>query len=95
MNDIKINSEVLGVLKILDKETLHRLPDDVYEYLVKNSKEDLIPDIPYGTPLNEMPISREAQAFVTMLNLAFFCKDGKEKETIMKRIIQNEKKYNS
>ncbi len=91
MNDKKVNSEVYGVLKTLDSQLLNRLPQALLEYIKNNSDESLIPNIKKGTPLKDMPISRDAQAFITLLNLQYFCQSTDEKKQIIDRIVENEK----
>ena len=92
VNEIKINSEVLGVLNALGEEYINKLPSNLYNHLKNNSDDALIPKIDKNTPLNKMPISKEAQTYITLLNLQYFCETPEEKETLMKRIIDNSNK---
>ncbi len=92
--DKKVNAEVLGVLMSLGIEYMNKVPDELMDYITKNCNKEDIPVIDKNTPLNELPISREAQTFITYLNLEYFCENEEQKNEILKRLVENEKKNN-
>ena len=88
----KVYSEVLGVLNSLGEEYINKLPKSIMDFIENNSEKELIPVIETNVPLNKMPISRDAQTFITLLNLQYFCSTEEEKNTLMKRIVENSNK---
>ena len=95
MDSRKVNSEVLGVLMFLGMDYISKVPDSIMDYITKNSDKNLIPKIEKNTPLNKMPISREAQAFITLLNLQYFCETQEQKNKLINRIKENSRTNNN
>lgn len=92
MNNEKVNSEVLCVLMALGDTYVNKIPSQVMQYLIKNSKKDYIPEIDKNKRIEEQNISKEARVFLTMLKLKYWCKTEEEKEVLLNILNENEKK---
>lgn len=92
MNNEKVNSEVLCVLMALGDTYVNKIPSQVMQYLIKNSKKDYIPEIDKNKRIEEQNISKEARVFLTMLKLKYWCKTEEEKEILLNILNENEKK---
>ncbi len=92
MNNEKVNSEVLCVLMALGDTYVNKIPSQVMQYLIKNSKKDYIPEIDKNKRIEEQNISKEARIFLTMLKLKYWCKTEEEKEVLLNILNENEKK---
>ena len=92
MNNEKVNSEILCVLMALGDTYVNKIPSQVMQYLIKNSKKDYIPEIDKNKRIEEQNISKEARVFLTMLKLKYWCKTEEEKEVLLNILNENEKK---
>ena len=93
MNNQKLNAEILGVLMALGYNYINKIPKNVMKHLTENCDVYKIPSIDKNKRIEEQNISDEARAFITMLKLKYWCKTEKEKKDIIKKLSENEKKY--
>lgn len=91
----KICTETVGVLRAIEKSYSEALPPEIIEYLLLTCDVDNIPQLDPNKGINEQNISEDTKAFLTILKLKYWCKTQEQKNELLKKIKENEKKYNS
>ncbi len=92
MENIKVNTEVLGVLMALGDKYINKIPSSIMQYLLQNSDSNSIPLIDANKRIEEQKVSKEARTFLTMLKLKYWCDSEEEKNNLLNLLNENEKK---
>lgn len=90
----KICTETIGVLRAIEKSYSEALPPEIIEYLLLTCDVDNIPQLDSNKGINEQNISEDTKAFLTILKLKYWCKTQEEKNELLKKVQENEEKYN-
>lgn len=85
--------EVLTILGYMETEYQEKIPKKLIDFFERNSAKDYKFDIDLEIPLKEQKLKAKTLSLLAMLNLNYWCKSNEEKQELIKRYSENEKKY--
>lgn len=85
-------AEVSQILDILGDKYKRKLPNNFIEYINKNKADGIVLDI-NANNYEEVKISNDALIIITILNLNFWIENQNEKNKILKKLKENDKKF--
>lgn len=85
--------EVLTILGYMETEYQEKIPKKLIDFFERNSAKDYKFDIDLAIPLKEQKLKAKTLSLLAMLNLNYWCKSNEEKQELIKRYSENEKKY--
>lgn len=83
-------SEVFGILEILGKEYIDKIPQKLYKYIESKKSNKILVEYDVTKPIKEQKISKETLEFISYLNLQYWC-DEKEKNELIKTYKNNDR----
>ena len=86
-------TEVLTILNYMEIEYQEKIPKKLIEFFKRNSAKDYKFDIDLAIPLKEQKLKAKTLSLLAMLNLNYWCENEEEKQELMKKYSENEKKY--
>lgn len=84
--------EVLDILNHMETKDVDKIPKQFKEFLKKNSSEEYIPKIDYTKSIEETKLKQKTYDLLGVIYLNYWA-DEEEKEIFLKKINENEKKY--
>jgi len=90
MIDKQIYSETYAALVALGEEYIKKIPEDVFEFIKKNSVSGLMPKIDQNKRFSEQGLSKDAVALIAYLRLNYLCKTEEEKRGFLEYLQTNE-----
>lgn len=85
--------EVLTILGYMETEYQEKIPKKLIDFFERNSAKNYKFDIDLAIPLKEQKLKAKTLSLLAMLNLNYWCKSNEEKQELIKRYSENEKKY--
>ena len=86
-------TETLYYLRGIDTNELKKIPKKLIEYLYENANKNYVCDFDYTKPLSELKLKDETKALIGMIYINYICDDEKQKEKILYKLNENERKY--
>lgn len=94
LNSNLMYSEVYEIINVLGPDFINKLPKKLYNLIEEkrdlNYKQDFILE---DGSIDKSKISTDGIALFTLLNIKYFVEDEEEKNRIMQKLTDNEKKY--
>ena len=88
----KTYSEVYSILNLLGDYYIQKLPNNIYENILKLKLENYNPEYTIDKPLKMQYISRDAISMIAFFHLSYWCENLDEKRFLQKLIKENENK---
>lgn len=85
-------SEVLVILKNIDKKYIEKLPQKFKEFLKNNQSSTYIPNIDLSKELKDMKLKKETRNLLELMYLNYWSTQ-EEKNEFMVMLNENERKY--
>lgn len=85
-------TEVLDILKYMDKSYVEKIPKKFMQYMEENKSETYIPNIDHTRPFEEAVLKEETKNILATIYLNYWC-NPEEKEVYKRTLDENEKKY--
>ena len=89
-NERMVYSEVYGILSILNKEYIKKIPIKLYNIIKRERLDTYNPVYDISLPLSKQKLKRESFAMLVLLYLNYWCQNKEEKEKLNKML-----KFNS
>lgn len=89
----KAYTEVNQFLRLLDKETLEKIPESVRNVFSQEKDKEYFKKISADIPIKKQNLMEETLAIIAYLNLEYICENEKEKERLREIYKRNEEKY--
>ena len=86
-------AEVMYYLKWIKQEDIEKIPKKLMQYLNENASKEYKCDFDYNKPLRELKLLDETRGIIGMICYNYWCITEKQKEQYLKKLNQNEKKY--
>ena len=88
----KAYAEVLLILSYMEQKYVDMIPKKLLELFNEEKDKNYQPNINPNISLAEQNLQRKTLALLAMLNLNYWCKDGNEKQEMLKMYAKNDKK---
>ena len=92
INEQMIYSEVYGILDMLGKSYIDKLPDGLYR-MIKGKKLDTYSPVYDRESFKSKNIKREALSMIALFHLNYWCVNDEEKNSLQQMLNENEEKY--
>ena len=86
----KTYSEVYGILNMLGKEYISKLPSSLYNMIEGEKSDEYNPQYSESTTLKEQNISKKALSMIALFHLNYWCNSDKEKKELKELFNNNE-----
>lgn len=85
-------TEVIDILKYMDKSYVEKIPKKFMQYMEENKSKTYIPNIDHTKSFEEAVLKEETKNILATIYLNYWC-NPEEKEEYKRTLEENEKKY--
>ena len=85
--------QLITILNNMEPEYKEKIPKKLMKLFEENSAEDYEFHLDLTRPLQEQELNSKTLALLAMLNLNYWCETEEEKQELIKRYTENERKY--
>lgn len=85
-------TEVLTILNYMETEYQQKIPKKLIDFFKRNSAKDYKFDIDLAIPLKEQKLKDKTLSILAILNLNYWCENEVEKQELIKKYSENEKR---
>ena len=89
----EIYSEVYGILNILGKNYIEKLPSNLYNMIKQEKANEYNPQYDSSIALEQQNIKRESLSMIALFHLNYWCDSQDEKNKLKELFENNEIKY--
>ena len=82
-------TEILDVLKHMEKKYIDKIPKNFKDFLYKNKSETYKPELDYSKTLNNMNLKEKTKDILAVIYMKYWC-DSEQKLNYMKVLENNE-----
>ncbi len=86
----KIYSEVYAILDMIGEYYIKKLPENIYQNILKLKQQDYNPKYTKDKSLKMQHVSRDAISIIAFFHLSYWCESSEEKNNLKKIIKENE-----
>ncbi len=86
----KIYSEVYGILNMLGKDYISKLPSSLYDMIKKEKSNEYTPKYSEDIALENQNISKKALSMIALFHRNYWCNSDEEKNELRTLFITNE-----
>lgn len=86
-------AEVLYYFRGIDKNEIAKIPKKLLVYFHTNATKDYICKFDYNKPLKDLEVADETKALIGMIYMNYICDNKEQKEKILRKLKENDKKY--
>lgn len=87
-------SEILDILKHMEKIYTDKIPEKFKEFLEENKSKNYIPELDHSKKINEMNLKEETKDILAIIYMNYWC-TPEEKVEYVKLLSENERKNES
>ena len=86
-------SEVYGVIKVLGKEYIRKLPKTVLKVIIENREENYNPKYNMSISLKKQDVNRKTLAMIALLHYNYWCDTEEDRQKLKTILENNEEKH--
>ena len=85
-------TEVLEILKHMEKEAINKIPKNFIKFLEENSSKEYKPKFDFNQPIKELNLKSKTKGLLGLIYLKYWANE-EEKKAFTKKLKENEEKY--